>query len=98
MSLEERLFYFFYFFRTHSPSLGSLFLPYRATADSEFFKVRNIVSSALSLARIDKKSEKLTERHLKDVLGITKEFQKQLDSITTETRGINEAGRSRKGR
>jgi len=66
------------------------------SANSEIIKVRNIVSSALSLARIDKKNGKLTERHLKDVLNITKEFQKQLDSITRHTRGMNEADR-RKG-
>ena len=61
------------------------------SANSEIINVCNIVSSALSLARIDKKNGKLTERHSKDVLNITKEFQKQLDSITRHTRGMNEA-------
>lgn len=63
-------------------------------------QIRNIVSSALSLARsLAKEGEgdgRLTEKHLKRVVNITKDFQEQLESITNDRRVANEAGRSRK--
>lgn len=65
-------------------------------------QIRNVVSSALSLARSqarDPKSDgddRMTVKHLKTVLLITKDFQKQLESITMEQRSVNEAARVRK--
>jgi len=63
-------------------------------------QIRNVMSSALSLARSLAKEHdgdgRLTERHLKQVLTITKDFQEQLESITMDTRNANEAARSRK--
>lgn len=63
-------------------------------------QIRNVMSSALSLARSLAKERdgdgRLTERHLKQVLTITKDFQEQLESITMDTRNANEAARSRK--
>lgn len=63
-------------------------------------QIRNVVSSALSLARsMGKESdsdERLDIKHLKQVLSITKDFQEQLESITSEARGINEARASRR--
>ena len=63
-------------------------------------QIRNVVSSALSLARsMGKESdgdERLDIKHLKQVLSITKDFQEQLESITNEARGINEARSSRR--
>jgi AAA+ superfamily predicted ATPase len=69
---------------------------YGSEADLNGRQIRNIVTSALSLARVNKKDELLTEKHLKEVLNVTKEFQKQLDSITIEARSTNEVGRSRR--
>jgi hypothetical protein len=58
-------------------------------------QIRNVVASALSLARNQKSSNnndaRLTVKHLKKVLRITKDFQEQLESITTDQRRHNEA-------
>ena len=63
-------------------------------------QIRNVVSSALSLARSRAKESdgdgRLGIRHLKTVLGITKDFQEQLESITMDARGFNEAARPRR--
>jgi len=63
-------------------------------------QIRNVVSSALSLARSQAKGndgdERLTVKHLKSVLMITKDFQEQLESITMDQRSFNEAARARK--
>ena len=63
-------------------------------------QIRNIVSSALSLARSQANEtggdDRLTEKHLKKVLNVTKDFQEQLDFITKDQRANNEAARSRK--
>jgi hypothetical protein len=63
-------------------------------------QIRNVVSSALSLARSQAKSSgddaRMTVKHLKTVLMITKDFQEQLESITMDQRVINEAARGRK--
>jgi hypothetical protein len=63
-------------------------------------QIRNVVSSALSLARSQAKDNqgdgRMTVRHLKTVLMITKDFQEQLESITMDQRVINEAARGRK--
>ena len=67
---------------------------YGAEDDLNGRQIRNIVSSSLSLARNEKGSEsRLTQKHLKEVLRITKNFQKQLEEITRESRAINETGR-----
>ncbi|KAL9118249.1 MAG: hypothetical protein Q9187_005205 [Circinaria calcarea] len=63
-------------------------------------QIRNVVSSALSLAR-SKANEtdgdgRLNVTHLKTVLAITKDFQEQLESITMDQRLQNEAARSRR--
>lgn len=63
-------------------------------------QIRNVVSSALSLARsLAKESDgdgRLDIHHLKRVLSITKDFQEQLESITMDQRSQNEATRSRR--
>jgi AAA+ superfamily predicted ATPase len=63
-------------------------------------QIRNVVSSALSLARSESKENggdaRLTVKHLKNVLTITKDFQKQLESITMDMRSANEAARSKR--
>jgi len=65
-------------------------------------QIRNVMSSALSLARSEANLKghdgdgRLTAKHLKQVLNITKDFQEQLDSITMDQRTANEATRSRK--
>ncbi|EED20799.1 26S protease regulatory subunit, putative [Talaromyces stipitatus ATCC 10500] len=63
-------------------------------------QIRNVVSSALSLARSQAKGnggdERMTVKHLKSVLMITKDFQEQLESITMDQRSANEATRPRK--
>jgi hypothetical protein len=60
-------------------------------------QIRNVVASALSLARSKAKGDgegsgdpRMTVDHLKDVLYITQDFQEQLESITTDTRRHNE--------
>jgi AAA+ superfamily predicted ATPase len=57
-------------------------------------QIRNVVASALSLARSKAKREngdaRMTVDHLKKVLYITKDFQEQLESITTDARRHNE--------
>ena len=64
-------------------------------------QIRNVVSSALSLARSEAKQpgsdgdDRLTEKRLKEVMIITKDFVEQLDVITKEARAANEAQRSR---
>ena len=62
-------------------------------------QIRNVVSSALSLARSTAKNDggdpRLTVTHLRQVLSITKDFQEQLESITRSARAENEANRSR---
>ena len=63
-------------------------------------QIRNIVSSALSLARYEGKKrdgdERLNISHLKKVLTVTKDFQEQLESITNKARSLNEAARARR--
>jgi hypothetical protein len=65
-------------------------------------QIRNVVASALSLARSKAKDKngngdpRMTVDHLKEVLYITQDFQEQLESITTDTRRHNEVkGRGR---
>lgn len=56
-------------------------------------QIRNVVSSALAMARSRTHSdldERLNVKDLKAVLKITKEFQEQLESITTASRARNE--------
>lgn len=59
-------------------------------------QIRNVVASALSLARSKAKDPmgngdpRMTVDHLKEVLYITQDFQEQLESITTDTRRHNE--------
>jgi hypothetical protein len=60
-------------------------------------QIRNVVASALSLARSKAKGDgegsgdpRMTVDHLKEVLYITQDFQEQLESITTDTRRHNE--------
>ena len=63
-------------------------------------QIRNVVSSALSLARSKAKETdgdgRLDVNHLKTVLGITKDFQEQLEAITNDARAQNEASKSRR--
>lgn len=63
-------------------------------------QIRNVVSSALSLARSTAKENngdpRLSVRHLKQVLSVTKDFQEQLEAITRDSRFANEASISRK--
>jgi hypothetical protein len=63
-------------------------------------QIRNVVASALSLARSKAKREhgdaRMTVDHLKKVLYITKDFQEQLESITTDARRHNEVRGSRR--
>jgi hypothetical protein len=58
-------------------------------------QIRNVVASALLLARNQADNNggdaRLTVQHLKKVLRITKDFQEQLESITTDQRRHNEA-------
>jgi AAA+ superfamily predicted ATPase len=60
-------------------------------------QIRNVVSSALALARSSAKEdsgdERLTVKHLKSVVAITKDFQEQLESITKSHRSANEVSR-----
>ena len=58
-------------------------------------QIRNVVSSALALARSSKDGldDRLTVEHLKSVIRITKEFQEQLEYITKGIRAGNEVGR-----
>ena len=61
--------------------------------------IRNVVSSALAVARSTAKEagdDRLTVKHIKEVMAITKDFQEQLERITTETRSAYEAQRSRR--
>jgi AAA+ superfamily predicted ATPase len=69
-----------------------------AEADLNGRQIRNIVSSSLSLARNDKSlmwDGRLTKKHLKEVMRITNDFQKQLEKITMEHRSTNETRRSK---
>ena len=63
-------------------------------------QIRNVVSSALALARSSAKQsegdDRLTVKHLKSVVSITKDFQEQLESITKGRRAENEVGRTGK--
>ncbi|KAI9761887.1 MAG: hypothetical protein M1840_001540 [Geoglossum simile] len=63
-------------------------------------QIRNVVSAALALARSSAKEnrgdEKLTVKHLKNVVSITKDFQEQLESITKSHRSANEVSRTGK--
>jgi AAA+ superfamily predicted ATPase len=69
---------------------------YGAEDDLNGRQIRNIVSSSLSLARNEKGSEnRLTQKHLKEVLRITKDFQKQLENITRDQRSFNETTRNK---
>ena len=64
-------------------------------------QIRNVVSSAISLARDAAKKEgstrdgKLTKSDLQEVLEITEHFQEQLKDITKMARLANEATRRR---
>jgi hypothetical protein len=58
-------------------------------------QIRNVVSSSLALARSTAKEEddgddRLSVKHLKQVVRITKDFQEQLESVTTASRMLNE--------
>lgn len=59
-------------------------------------QIRNVVSSALALARNLAKENNGDDRlqliHLKQVANITKDFQEQLDPITQPRRAENEVG------
>jgi hypothetical protein len=69
-------------------------------------QIRNVVASALSLAKsrakmggVDGKSlgdPRMMTAHLKEVLNITRDFQEQLESITMDRRKYNEAKGSRR--
>jgi hypothetical protein len=69
-------------------------------------QIRNVVASALSLARSRARNggedgkglgdPRMTIAHLKEVLNITRDFQEQLESITMDTRKHNEVGGSRR--
>lgn len=63
-------------------------------------QIRNVVSSSLSLARSTAKENggdpRLNVRHLKQVLSVTKDFQEQLETLTNQTRFLNEAKLSHK--
>jgi hypothetical protein len=64
-------------------------------------QIRNVVASALSLARSRAKpgeedgkgtgDPRMTKDHLKEVLEITRDFQDQLESVTMTARKENEA-------
>jgi hypothetical protein len=58
-------------------------------------QIRNVVASALSLARSRARpggeDGKMTKEHLKEVLEITRDFQDQLESVTMTARKQNEA-------
>lgn len=62
-------------------------------------QIRNVVSSALSLARSTAKErngdDRLTVDHLKEVLYVTRDFQEQLEEITTHSRHLNEASKGK---
>ncbi|KAH0543404.1 hypothetical protein FGG08_002262 [Glutinoglossum americanum] len=62
-------------------------------------QIRNVVASALALARSSAKDaggdDRLTVSHLKQVINITRDFQEQLQSITQEWKAVNEVGKTR---
>lgn len=72
---------------------------YGATAKLNGRQIRNVVSSALALARSEDERKKnagddrLTVDHIKRVSRITHEFQEQLESVTTAARMVNEVGK-----
>lgn len=72
---------------------------YGATAKLNGRQIRNVVSSALALARSEDERKKnagddrLTVDHIKRVVRITHEFQEQLESVTTAARMVNEVGK-----
>lgn len=82
------------------PDVMDFIREYGSDNDLNGRQIRNVVSSALSLARSLSKENggdaRMTVKHLKQVLNITKDFQRQLESITTETRAANEAARSKR--
>lgn len=69
-------------------------------------QIRNVVASALSLARSRARTgaedgkglrdARMTTGHLKEVLNITRDFQEQLESITMVARRENEVRGSRR--
>lgn len=69
-------------------------------------QIRNVVASALSLARSRARTggedgkglgdPRMTTNHLKEVLNITRDLQEQLESITMDARMHNEAKGSRR--
>jgi len=63
-------------------------------------EIRNVVKSALararSMAKLDGGDDRLTVKHLKAVVNITKDFQEQLDSVTKVWRSHSEAPRASK--
>jgi hypothetical protein len=60
-------------------------------------QIRNVVSSALALARSEEEvklnhgDDRLTVKHIKRVVRITHDFQEQLEAITIASRMMNEA-------
>ena len=63
-------------------------------------EIRNVVTSALALAKSTKRQnggdDRLTKQHLKRVIQITMDFQEQLKTVTQGWRSISEAGRASK--
>jgi hypothetical protein len=63
-------------------------------------EIRNVVTSALALARSEAPKnggdDRLTKYYLKMVMEITNDFKEQLDDITKGWRSINEVGRASK--
>ena len=59
-------------------------------------QIRNVISSALALARSKPEvvrnggDDRLTVKHIKRVVRITHEFQEQLEAVTTASRMLNE--------
>lgn len=54
-------------------------------------QIRNVVSTAHALACSEEQGEDITRDHFKRVTAMTKEFQSQLEKLTMQRRGDNEA-------
>lgn len=78
------------------PSIDDWIGEYGSVAKLNGRQIRNVVSSALALARskpeVDKSGgdDRLTVKHIKRVVRITHEFQEQLEAVTTASRMLNE--------
>ena len=78
------------------PSIDDWIEEYGRQAKLNGRQIRNVVTSALALARskpeMDKSGgdDRLTVKHIKQVNGITLDFQEQLEAITTASRMLNE--------